>query len=263
MAGDRAGQDYWAQGWEGAPPRPLQDLDQPSIKNAIDVQYLKIFRKVFQPGKKMSVIELGCGNSIWLAYFKKYFDADIYGLDYTDTGCRTAQAILDANGMKGEIINGDIFNPSPTLKDKFDIVYTNGVVEHFEDTADCLRHCVAFARPGGTVVTFIPNLAGWIGAGQKRLDKAIYDIHVPQDLEHLKQAHEKAGLTVIEGDYLMPLNLYMMNTSKFKDKPWYPLIRAAFALPTRAIWTLEFMGLRLPANRTLSSYIYVLARKPV
>jgi SAM-dependent methyltransferase len=260
--GDRAGHDYWAHGWENAPVPPLHDLERPSLRNWIDIQYMQIFRKVFTPGDRQSVIELGCGNSIWLAYFRKYFDAEVTGLDYTASGCRTATSVLSRYGFDADIIEGDIFSPPEDLKNRFDVVFTNGVVEHFEDTADCLKHCAAFAKPGGKIVTFIPNLKGVIGAAQKRLDKEIYDVHVPQDVGDLENAHKQAGLKVIDADYLMPMNLYMMNTSKFSSKPWYILLRALLALPTKLVWLFEFAGISLPRNRTLSSYIYVIATKP-
>jgi 2-polyprenyl-3-methyl-5-hydroxy-6-metoxy-1,4-benzoquinol methylase len=261
-AGDRAGHDYWAQGWENVSVPPMHDLERPSLRNWIDFQYMQVFRKVLPFGQKRSVIELGCGNSIWLAYFKKYFDAEVTGLDYTASGCRTAKSVLSHYGTDAEIIEGDIFAPAEDLKNRFDVVFTNGVVEHFENTADCLKHCAAFAKPGGKIITFIPNLKGIIGAAQKRLDRGIYDIHIPLDLDDLKRAHEEAGLTVVEGNYLMPLNLYMMNTSKFKNKPWYILIRALLALPTKCFWSLEGIGLKLPPNRALSSHIYIIAAKP-
>lgn len=261
MTGDRAGHDYWAHGWEHAAIPPMHDLDRPSLRNWIDVQYMQIFRKVFTPGHRQSVIELGCGNSIWLAYFRKYFDADVFGLDYTASGCRTAKSVLAHYSFEGAIIEGDIFAPSENLKNRFDVVFTNGVVEHFENTADCLSHCAAFAAPGGKVVTFIPNLKGWIGSAQKRLDKEIYDVHVPLDLDDLKRAHEQAGLKIIDANYLMPLNLYMMNTSKFKSRRWYAILRALLALPTKTVWILEFIGIKFPSSKALSSYIYAISER--
>jgi SAM-dependent methyltransferase len=258
---DRAGQDYWTDSWKQAPMPPMHDLDRPSIRNWIDIQYMRVMRKVFRPGQKMAVIELGCGNSVWLPYFKKYFDADVSGLDYTPDGCRTARQVLAAYGFSGDIVEGDIFNPPEGLKDKFDVVYTNGVVEHFADTADCLKHCAAFANTDGVVVTFIPNIKGVIGSLQKLFDGKVYDVHVPLDLPDLQSAHEKAGLNIIESGYLMPCNFYVVNTSKFKGKIWYLPIRAVLSLPTKLIWILEFAGLQLPRNRFLSSYIYVIARR--
>ncbi|MBU0799837.1 MAG: class I SAM-dependent methyltransferase [Alphaproteobacteria bacterium] len=260
---DRAGHDYWAQGWDGAPVPPLHDLDTPGIRNWIDCQYFNIFKKVLRKGDGQSVIEIGCGNSIWLAYFKKYFDAAVCGLDYTETGCRTARAILERYGLEADVIEGDLFAPPANLRDRFDIVFTNGVVEHFENTADCISHCAAFARPGGVIVTFIPNLKGWMGAVQKRLDRKIYDVHVPLNLEDIRTAHTKAGLEIMEAGYLMPLNLYMLNPARLKDNPGYFFIRAFIALVTKTAWVLEMCGLRLPRNRALSSHIYVLARRTV
>jgi 2-polyprenyl-3-methyl-5-hydroxy-6-metoxy-1,4-benzoquinol methylase len=259
---DRAGHDYWSKGWDDVSLLPMHDLSRPTLHNRIDFEYFQVFRRLFSGKGKLSVIELGCGNSIWLPYLRKYFDADISGLDYTETGCRTARALLDHYGLQGDIIQGDIFDPPAALKQKFDIVFSNGVVEHFEDTAHCLRHCAAFMKPDGHMVTFIPNLGGWLGSIQKFGDRKIYDIHVPQDLEFQKEMHKKAGLEILESGYLMPLNLYMLNLAQHKSKPWYIFIRATISLVTRFVWILEGLNIRLPRNKALSAYIYVIARQP-
>ncbi|WP_437830178.1 methyltransferase domain-containing protein [Sorangium sp. So ce1153] len=34
-----------------------------------------------------------------------------------------------------------------------DAVVSPGVVEHFEDTAGCLRACARYLRPGGPIIT--------------------------------------------------------------------------------------------------------------
>lgn len=256
---DRAGHDYWAEGWKNAPVPACHDLEKPSSKNRIDRAYFDVLKKIFPPGPALSVIELGCGNSIWLVYFSRYFGAAVAGLDYTDSGCETARAIASHYKIAADIVKGDLFAPPDGMRGRYDVVYTNGVVEHFEDTADCIQHCAAFAKKGGHVVTFIPNLAGWIGRAQKIADRAVYDIHVPLDLDDLKRAHEKAGLTVVDSGYLMPLNLYMMNIARLKDKPWYIGVRAILGLLTRSVWGLERLGLKLPRNRALSSYAYVIA----
>lgn len=55
------------------------------------------------------------------------------------------------------------FSPPASMLGKFDVVVTFGVVEHFIDTRACLDAMSQFLKPGGLLVTSIPNLAGWIG----------------------------------------------------------------------------------------------------
>ena len=262
MTGDRAGQSYWDSVWAGAALPVARDLDRRSLRGWIDSHYLRVFRTFLPPGGHPDIIEIGCGNSLWLVYFNRYFNARVTGIDYTDSGCATARAVLDVHGVAGDIRRADLFSPPDDLKGRFDVVYTNGLVEHFEDTATCLRHCAAFARAGGHIVTFIPNLSGVLGAAQKALDRAIYDIHVPLDLPQLKRAHEDAGLEIVDAAYIMPLNTYMLNATRLNRGPWGLLARAAQALPARLAYLCESLGVKIPASRALSAYIYVIARRP-
>ena len=261
MTGDRAGQSYWDNVWAGTILPVARDLDTPSLRGWIDSHFLRVFRKIIPPGGHPDIIEIGCGNSLWLVYFNRYFNARVTGIDYTESGCATARAVLDAHGVTGDIRRTDLFNPPDDLKNRFDLVYTNGLVEHFEDTAACLRHCAAFARAGGHIVTFIPNLSGALGAAQKVVDRAIYDIHVPMNLAQLKKAHEDAGLEIIDAAYIMPLNTYMLNATRFRDGFWRIPVRVAQALPARLAYLCERAGIKLPASRALSAYIYVIARR--
>jgi len=58
------------------------------------------------------------------------------------------------------IVCGELFGPPPWMQEMFDIVMSWGVIEHFEDTAGCLQACSRFLKPGGTMITVIPNMCG-------------------------------------------------------------------------------------------------------
>ena len=48
----------------------------------------------------------------------------------------------------------------------------------------------------------VPNMTGWLGALQKRLNRPIYELHVPLTPASLAQAHADAGLDVLEACYV-------------------------------------------------------------
>ena len=95
------------------------------------------------------------------------------GLDYSDIGCQKSRAILRNEGVEGQIFHGDMFDPPAHLKGKFDVVFSNGLVEHFEDTKKAVSACASFLKPGGMMVTLIPNLSGMLGPLQQILDLLI------------------------------------------------------------------------------------------
>src|SRR5579883_1644830 len=74
-------------------------------------------------GQARNLIELGCGGSPYLPYFVRYHRLAVTGLDYSPEGCALARAVLQKQGVVGEILQGDMFAPSETLRGRFDIVF--------------------------------------------------------------------------------------------------------------------------------------------
>ena len=157
------------------------------------------------------LLELGCARSVWLPYFHRQFGFRIVGLDYTEIGCAQARAVLATSAVSGEIVHADLFTPPTAMLNKFDVVVSFGLVEHFSDTAAVLSACARFLKPGGVMITTIPNFSGWLGAMQRRFDRAVYDIHVPLDREQFAQAHKAAGLDLIACDYFIFVNWQVIN----------------------------------------------------
>ena len=87
-----------------------------------------------------------------------------------------------------------MFKPLKSIKNKYDYIISFGVVEHFENTAKCLRSCAEFLKPGGTLITLIPNMPSLVGKIQKIIDKKVYDVHVPLTKKELSKAHQDALL---------------------------------------------------------------------
>lgn len=258
---DRAGKTYWEENWKTATIPLLYDLKTRNFKNWVDCAFLSVFDKILCIGTTHNAIEIGCGNSVWLAYLARDRNLEVDGLDYTDIGCETARNILNHYNAQGTVHKGDLFSAPENLRNNYDLVFSNGVAEHFDDTASCIRGCADFAKQGGYILTTVPNMKGIIGVIQKYLDRRIYDVHVPLNIRDLKSAHEKAGLHIIEAGYFVSLNLYVLNDEKYRKHFWYPLLRAAFVLPTKTVWLLEKMGLKIPPSSFLSPYIYVIAKK--
>ncbi|WP_436620554.1 class I SAM-dependent methyltransferase [Sorangium sp. So ce136] len=47
----------------------------------------------------------------------------------------------------------ETIQPPERFVGAIDAVVSLGVVEHFEDTAGCLRACARYLRPGGRIIT--------------------------------------------------------------------------------------------------------------
>src|ERR1035437_1467914 len=208
----RTDEQYWERTWIHSDlPLPV-DLNDHSLRNHATLTLHAFFEQAMAPisGRGGSLIELGCAHSKWLPYFARRFGLQVTGLDYVECGCETSRDMLHAAGVSGAIVHGDVFNPPHDLIGRFDVVYSAGLVEHFESTASAIFACAAFAKPGGLIVTIVPNLTGLIGLLQRVLDRQVYDKHIVLGPDQLRVAHEAAGLTVMDCRYLLSANFAVM-----------------------------------------------------
>jgi len=208
-------------------------------------------------GKKL--LELGCGNSSYLPYFAKKYGFSIHGIDYSESGCILARQMCALNSVDSEIICADIFCPPVELFGQFDVVVSFGVLEHFTDTSSALSKFAKYLRPGGTILTVVPNMKGLTGLGQKYINSDIYDLHELIDLNRMRNAHENAGLTVVVNKYLLFMNFGVINPainiSKIKK-----VLFSSLKIMTGFVWVIETITCSLPANSFTSPYILCIAR---
>jgi 2-polyprenyl-3-methyl-5-hydroxy-6-metoxy-1,4-benzoquinol methylase len=216
------------------------------------------------PGAKL--IEVGAGGSVWLEYFAAEHRLDVTGLDYSETGCAAAEYVLNRSQLQGRVVCADLFDPPEELKSSFDILSSFGLVEHFSPTSGCLAACADFLKPGGAMLTVVPNLAGLNGAGIKFFDPKVYQIHVPLSAESLRQAHIDAGLEVLECCYLTPFWFSDWRVPADDPRRSRRLLRNGLYYPLAAlaagVWAVDdLIGNRLPGSRLLSPWVLCWARK--
>lgn len=257
---DKAGSSYWDKNWlDSSFPRPFDHKDL-SLDNYVNHEFNRYFQKILKNKQELSVLEIGCANSVWLLYFYQCFNFKVYGLDYSEVGCEKGRALLKHYNVPGEVYCADLFAPPTELLGKFDLVVSFGVVEHFENTAECLKSCAGFVKPGGMLLTFIPNMTSVIGLIQKHIDRAVYDVHVPLTKEMFTLAHHNAGLTLESCDYFMSINLNVVNSGIFSSHPFNRFLRHMLSVPSKICWILEKYGIKIPRNRFTSPFLVALAK---
>lgn len=60
---------------------------------------------------------------------------------------------------------------------RWDLVFSIGFIEHFDDTADVIRRHVELVKEGGTLLIVLPNFRGINGWVQRTFDRHNYDAH--------------------------------------------------------------------------------------
>lgn len=251
---------YWDGVWVGREiPKPMP-FSAPGLNGTISREFHGMFQNMFracglQHGD--SICELGCGGSIYLPYFRREFGFDTSGVDFSPEGCALSRAIFAQAGLEGHIVQGDVF-AEPTQQ--FDIVFSAGLAEHFRPTRRIVSAMARWVRPGGHLLTLVPNMNGACGFLQRLINPDIYGLHVPLTPDELSDAHRSAGLDVMSSSYFMSVNFSVVNTTGGRI-PQSLAVRSLW-WPTKLLWSLERIGLKFPPNRLTSPYVAVLAKKP-
>src|SRR5437879_3228360 len=170
MMTERVGKDYWDLSWRAETRLP--ETFDPAVRGLRGLfrrQFHRFFVERLAPlaSTGATLIEIGCGRSQLLPYFAKNFGFRVAGLDYSAVGCEKARGILERDGIPGDIFCGDLWTFDAFPEPGYDVVFSFGLVEHFEETSAAIRGLARFARAGGVVLTLIPNMRGAVGALQK------------------------------------------------------------------------------------------------
>jgi SAM-dependent methyltransferase len=212
------------------------------------------------PDPTTSLLEIGSARSQWLPYFAREFGFAVTGLDYSPAGCDQAREILRRANIPGTVVEADLFHPPPALQNAFDVVVSFGVVEHFDDTSACIRAISRFLKPGGLMITEIPNLAGLGGRLQRVFCPEIHSVHVIMTAQDLEHAHLDAGLHVDSCDYIINGGFSNVNVSCRRDRPGFPLISRLPMVLTAPFIAMDVARFSTPPNRLTSPYIVCVAR---
>ncbi len=173
-------------------------------------QFDKVPRKVvfkkFMPrlSSGKSFIEIGGFPGIFAAYFYKHGIKDITVLDfYMNTDIvRKFEHINDLPENTIQCIDTDFFNFSSERK--YDVVFSSGFIEHFQNTKDVIARHVNLLSENGQLLILIPNFLGLNGKIQKWLDKENLNSHNLNSMEisYLKNIIKSFDLHDVSIDYV-------------------------------------------------------------
>lgn len=161
--------DHWDKAWTRRPRPRLPSGFEIGTRN---VQ--RVLQNRIRPG--MNVLEIGCAPGKMLAWVSRALGARISGLDYSPRGLETTRWLLAQMNIEADLRQENVFETS-FEPETFDVVYSNGVIEHFDDPREIVSMHVRLLRPGGHAVILIPNYGGVYGRLQGAFDPENLSIH--------------------------------------------------------------------------------------
>jgi SAM-dependent methyltransferase len=161
-----------------------------------------MFLTATEQHKVTSILEVGCGNSVWLPHLANTTGAVVAGVDYSEQGCELARQNLAVGKVNGHIFCKDIFQSGPDEIGQYDLVFSLGVVEHFTDLEGVLQVLLRFVKPGGMLLTEIPNMRSIHGLLSWVWQPDILRKHQLINKQELITAYQHIGMQNVHGRYI-------------------------------------------------------------
>jgi len=175
--------------------------------------FSRLWRRIFKctnfsPYERddLSVFEVGCGGGKHLVQFalNKWRCS---GIDCSRGVLKRAQSYINqvskicGEDLSTELIYGDFLYYKPLSKEKFDIVFQVGVLEHFIELKErmlVIEKMFSLAKPGGYVISVVPS--GKHPLRDEMREKRLGGYNIPEidySPESLFKEMEQAGGKVI------------------------------------------------------------------
>ncbi|HEY1360257.1 MAG TPA: class I SAM-dependent methyltransferase [Thermoleophilaceae bacterium] len=249
---------WWDDYWQGTKLPQAIDHGQTSY---ID-ELLGTLDRNLPPGAGRSALEIGGAPGRYLAYVHRRLGYSAKALEYSRVGYELIKRNLELLGVEAQAWHGDMFDPAIEIEPS-DVVYSLGLIEHFDDPAAVAEAHLRFLKPGGILVIGAPNLFGASRFLYQRLSPSILESH------HAPSTHPDAwapferrfGLEVLHKAYLggfEPANFARLESQRLPDRVLWRLLRwATIATNSRAVRPLHRLN-----HRWWSAYLLAVYRAP-
>jgi SAM-dependent methyltransferase len=165
--------EHWDSYWERACALPVEATRDAQSSTAAILRVMDRFAVRDSP---LSVLELGGAPGGYVAHLHRRFGHDVCVLDNSQVGVELTRKNFELLGIPGRVLQRDLFCADPPIP-QFDVVYSLGLIEHFEDTQAIVAAHLMYVRPGGRLIIGCPNLRGVNGLLLRTLSPQALDWH--------------------------------------------------------------------------------------
>lgn len=196
---------YWDACYEQS------DLTMPIIINTDrEMSFVEIdayFKNNIPKNKHFKFIEIGCAPGGWMHYFHKNFGYNVEGIEYTSSGARLTENNLNMLDIEAAVYNEDLFD-NKLVKDSYDVVFSAGFIEHFDNPALVIEKHVELLKKGGYLILKVPNFRGFNEFFQKITNNNLLNIHNLDimNLKYFEDISSKHNLEIVDISYIGKIN---------------------------------------------------------
>lgn len=220
-----------------------------------------LFQRMLPTGPGVRMLEIGCFPGGFLEYFHRILGHTVTGLEYVRSSCETCRTMLESRHIPATIIHGDLFKDDwNTEIASWDIVFSAGLIEHFDDSSPAIERHLQLVAPGGHCVITLPNHSGLNGRILKTINRPLWELHNRMDAIQVRRAFERSPscerFELLCCHYVEHIGLWNCGVYESLNK----LGRSAY-LPGRGLGKIAEASLRwLPNTRLLSPNIIMVAK---
>lgn len=140
---------HWDALWE-------QQHDEP-----VHIRQLKHIAQLYeqltdQSLKGRQVLEAGAGSAVDSIALKKRSGCEIVCVDYSAKSIEVIKANFKRNRISGKAVKADI-RKLPFADGTFDVIFSNGVLEHFKDPLPIVKEQARVLKKNGLLVIGVPE----------------------------------------------------------------------------------------------------------
>jgi len=251
----RTERSFWESYWNRRKQKSA------TAKRTLQVKELqKVFHFYLPVNQNWLALEIGGASSDFLSYFARFFNYKIHSLDYSTAGNdATRQKFKDLH-TPIQIFEKDLFSDLSDLP-KFELVYSLGFLEHFENPIPVIEKHLCLLKAGGMLMIGSPNLTGIYEKILSITAPSVKDSHNLKlmDLENWKIFEDHFDLEPIYKGYIGGFE--PMNMKKIENKRFISIILYSIVTLLTIILSFHFSFLRKINSKSLSGYMIGIYKK--
>jgi len=145
---------HWDSYWESIKEKDFTLIADISRKKEAEV----LLDEINELGEDIKILEPGCGSATGSMIVAD--KGNIVGLDFSIEALKRAVRNFANVGRKIECVQGDMNNMGFD-NNSFDLVWNQGVLEHFDDIKKPFSEMVRVCKKNGKIIVFIPGRRSW------------------------------------------------------------------------------------------------------
>ena len=246
-------EDSWSDTWRGASIECTPSLN---ITKGLGRDLDRMLQRHVRPGTHRTCLEIGCYPGRFLRYFGERFNFELSGLEYVEWCATRCEELLEKANCPTKVHHGDLF--SWQTADRWDVVSSFGLIEHFENTRSVVENHARLLAPGGLLVITFPRHDGIYGKIMGTVAPDRLAMHNRMSLERAVEAVQTVdGLHLAEARLLGRLGFGASRLHEWLRSRGQ-LARTGLGIPARVI---EHAGRFLPNSKLLCPHAGILAIK--